>query len=264
MTPKRDELRTALERVDAPAPRPEFVERLGHRLQALDQTTPGKHTPVFKRPPAFGFLALGAVAVVVALLFGMAGKPTDPRLDVTGQPPAGQPEQGEPGPTAPPPSTTTSVVGGPVTTVVPTGGPATTLAPSAPAPNAVVPVLPPGPTERPTTDTTRPRSQPTTTTTAPPPAEPETLALTCVAGQPEGRPGIQCDWAQSTSAAFASYRVWRRTGSEAQQVVTTIPVRTITRYIDRPAAGVYDYMVEALDGQSRVVGRTAIVEVTCC
>jgi hypothetical protein len=122
-------------------------------------------------------------------------------------------------------------------------------------------MLPSGPvtTERPT-DTTRPAPATTTTTTA----EPEVLNLNCVAGQPEGRPGVQCTWSQSTSPAFYGYRLWRATGTEAKQTIYSVSDRTTTTYIDRPVAGVQHYMVEAYDTGGRVSGRSAVVEVTCC
>jgi hypothetical protein len=264
--PSRDELRARLEGHTPPAPHEDFVNRLANRLRAIDPSTTGTHVPVFRRPPWRGFVALAAAAAAVALLFGvLPNGGHDPRLDVTGRPPAGQPEQGEPGTTAPPAPSTTTVPGvGPGTTIAraPAVGPVTTLAPR--AANNPIPSLPAGPatTQRPTDTTRRPGAAPTTTTTAP--AEPEALTLSCVAGQPEGSPGVQCDWSQSTAPAFYAYRLWRATGTGAKQSIYAVSNRTTTRYIDRPSTGLQHYMVEAVDNQGRVAGRSPVVEVTCC
>ncbi|MEY2568218.1 MAG: hypothetical protein QOE35_2747 [Actinomycetota bacterium] len=265
MKPSRDELRARLEGQAAPEPRTEFVDRLGHRLRAIDPSTADTHVPVFRRPPWRGYVALAATAAVVALLFGVLPRGAhDGRVDVTGQPPAGQPEQGEPGPTAPPEvSTTTVPAAGTGTTIAHGPNSPTTTVPS-PATNAV-PVLPSGPvtTARPIATTRPPRPATTTTTTAPP-AEPEALTLDCVAGQPEGSPGVQCQWSGSTSPTFYAYRLWRATGTEAKQAIYSVPNRTTTTYIDRPTTGLQHYMVEAYDSNGQVSGRSPVVEVTCC
>jgi hypothetical protein len=266
--PSRDEIRAQLEALSPPEPRPEFTARLEARLRAVDlrvgdlEGDPGVRR--WRAGP--GFLALGAVAAIAIVLFALLPEQSGSRVGVTGTPPAAQPEGGAATPVEPSASTTTTLASGPATSVPGrTGGagPTATVAPgdrSGPSPG--VPVLPAGPgTTIAATPTTRVRTEPTTTTRPP---EPETLALACVAGQPEGQPGVQCDWSQSTAPSFAAYRVWRATGTEAKQVLTTIPVRTITRYVDRPGAGVQHYMVEALDAQNRVVGRSAIVEAVCC
>jgi hypothetical protein len=270
MTPSRDELRAQLEGLEPPSPRPEFVERLGSRLQAMDQLTERRHVPVFRRPPAFGFLALAAVAVVVGILFtSLPDNGRDPRLDVFGPPSAHQPDQPEPDAVAPAaPTTTTTAPVAPTGTTTPAaraGGPTPTVDPNATGTDRLpaVPELPAGPatTQKPTA-TTRPRSEPTTTTTAPP--QLEALTLSCVAGQPEGSPGIQCDWSQSSAPSFYAYRLWRATGSEPKQQVTAIPSRAITRFIDRPGTGVWHYQVEVVDTSGQVVGKSPIVEATCC
>jgi hypothetical protein len=269
VTPSRDELRAQLEGLDAPSPRPDFVRRLEARLQSIDPTAAdaAPASTFRRRNAAPGFLALGAVAVLVAVLFLVLPRADDNRLGVTGRPPIEEPGAVEtPGGTTVPATGTTTTAPGvtATTTVVRTDGAPTTT--RAGAPNSggsqAVPSLPQAPVTSEPTATTRPRPAPTTTTTKQ--AEPEVLAITCAGGQPEGQPGVQCDWSQSTSPAFASYKVWRATGTEARQLLTTIPVRTITRYIDRPGTGVFKYMVEAVDGQGRIVGRSTIFETSCC
>jgi hypothetical protein len=259
--PSRDELRARLEQVSAPDPRPDFVARLAVRLRSID---PGAHDlgddPGLRRPRAGpGFVALGAAAFILAVLLALlpAG---DRQIEVTGTPSATQPDEGEGGARIAPSSTTSTTVRSTETTLA-ESRPGATVSPadrSGPSPGVPDLSRDPGVKDRPTS-TTRPAPPPTTTK---PTTEP--LALTCAAGRPEGQPGVRCDWSQSTAPAFAAYRLWRATGTEAKQVLTTIPNREVTSFVDRPTAGVHHYMVEALDAQNRVVGRSRVVEAVCC
>jgi hypothetical protein len=268
VTPSRDELQARLEALDAaPAPRAEFVSRLEARLQSIDPRLALPEPPPARRHRALpGLVALGVAAAAIAMVFTLlpeAGR--DRRLGTTGNPPADAPaSEAGPSTTVALSGTTTTLAGSPTASTVPSVSSPTSAPDRSGTPGAVVPSLPPGPgTTRPSPVTTTPRTERSTTTTRPP--EPEALSLSCVAGQPEGQPGIQCDWSQSTAPAFASYRLWRATGTDAKQQINSIPVRTITRYIDRPPAGDLEhYQVEALDSQGRVIGRSPIVEATCC
>jgi hypothetical protein len=239
----------------ARAPRADFVARLERRLRTIDpRGAAAEPEPapdlLARRRPGPG-LALGAAAVVVAvLMLLLPGADTDRQLDITGRPAASAPDQLD--------GDVTTVVPGATTTTV-TGAPADV--PPSPTTTAVVDRTPARPsplaTDRPT-DTTRPaRPEPTR------PDAPEVLRLQCSAGPPEGRQAIACAWSQSSVAAFASYRLWRASGTEAKQVVFMTAERSTTRYVDRPAPGVgHRYQVEALDAQGRVIGRSPIVEAT--
>jgi hypothetical protein len=236
--PSRKELRDLLNAAARPEPRPAFVERLAARLRAVDNAETVvvvDHAPERPRRWRVALPAVAATAVLAVVLVQATDTNDPARLDQAGS--ARQPETGEP-------TTTTAA---PTTSTLPPG-PTTTVAVTRPAPVAPAPA----PDRRP---------QSTTTTAK---ARVEPLRLSCAGSSEGGQPTITCRWSQPESRGVAQSRLWRERDG-AKRVLATVGADA-TQYVDRTVerGGSYQYLVEALDAEGRVVARSAAVRTVCC
>ncbi|HUQ39988.1 MAG TPA: hypothetical protein VM030_07510 [Acidimicrobiales bacterium] len=100
----------------------------------------------------------------------------------------------------------------------------------------------------------------------PPEAEHAALRLACIAGRPEGQPGVTCRWDRSDAPGFAAYRVMRKSADAEPAVLASITDRDRTFHLDRTVEDghSYAYAVQVMDGDGRVIARSEPVRVTCC
>jgi hypothetical protein len=224
-----------------PEPRHDFVERLAARLRAVDNTETvvvAGHDPAPVRRWRVALPAFAALAVVLAIVVQTAGDDSGSLNTIDSNGPAAQPENQVP--------TTVPSVERPTTTTVP------------PTPTTTVVTDQRAPAMRPPT-----REEPVRPTTTVPP-KPEPMRLACSGGSRDGTPFVTCTWSRPDVRGIARYRIWREHNG-TKQVLATVET-DMTQYADRDveSGAIYQYLVEAIDGTGKIVGRTPVVRVTCC
>ncbi|HET7487050.1 MAG TPA: hypothetical protein VFJ85_03920 [Acidimicrobiales bacterium] len=96
----------------------------------------------------------------------------------------------------------------------------------------------------------------------PPPAPVQTMTVACVAGRPEGIPGVSCQWGAVTGAG--RYQLYRKSGdgTEPQLIWSGTDLNHLDRAVVDGAG--YAYAVKALNGDGAVIGAGGPVTVACC
>ncbi|MCU1484266.1 MAG: hypothetical protein JWN67_1012 [Actinomycetia bacterium] len=230
-----DDLRRTLEGAgtqDAPPPDPAFVRDLEARLAGGVVAA----APRARRP----FLPAAAAVVVVAAGIGLA-------IGLSHDDSPSDQVRTEPNPSV----TTSTLLGAPTTTVLLPPVTATTV-PSTTSTTA-------RPSSTPTTTVPQATTIPPTTTSTTGPPTFQDLHLACTTDAPTLT--ISCRWDASTSPAFASFRLTRRTHDGPENVVYTGTGREFSEPSGTGARWVY--LVTALDASGRSLG-SSTVDTTCC
>jgi len=264
------ELLGTLEESSAPEPSALFVAKLEADLRTMDQTAEAE----VARPRKRRARALAAAAPIAALTAAAAAAavtllPSDPHPR--------QVNTADPGLTVPAPSTelpTTSMPSPPTTNVVvppwlpPAPAPATTTPPTTAVRHNTTETSALKQAEHATPTVAQPHEPVTTVPPAPTTTAPtsETLTLQCTAGMSAGNGVIFCGWSQSTSPAFAWYKLWREAQGSSLAVVFQSDNSSTTGYYDKgvQSGTNYYYKVDVTDALGNVIGTSNIVAISCC